>query len=539
MNHSMHDSYSVMNPDEDGSSLSQSPGTNQTDIPFKKTPSRITQYKSDITKHYLEQHFQDVFRETSESKMRRRQFRDSLKKGSYSRKERKNLKSQFAQTESTIKRFKRRNLRSSHFIKIKLIGRGAFGEVWVVRDKDDNQIYAMKVMKKSDIITKKQIINALTEQDFLTKNDNPWSVRLFYSFFDHKNLYLVMEFLPGGDLMNLLIKRGCFTETETKFFIAETLLAIQHVHITGFIHRDIKPDNILLTKDGHIRLTDFGLSTKTDRYSDPLIQLIDDFTESFSNNEIKHTHENVNTKNIPENENQTQIKAKSKREKVLSAVGTVEYIAPEVILKKPYSNKVDYWSLGAIMYEMLFGNIPFFADTPRDIAMKVIKWRETLIFPTAPPVSNDAIDLMKKLLCNAEDRIDFETIKNHRFFHGIDWNHIQDIQSPCKPTIRGEIDTSNFDDFESFSDFENDNSDNSDSEYNSNNDDYQILDGVKIPKKKKNSEVEEFTDLAFMGFKYSRRATSLSPDEIKKLDASSKKSKRRKSDKIWKKFKKF
>jgi protein-serine/threonine kinase len=246
--------------------------------PLSPPVSRTAQVKSEFAKHFLDEHFQGVFRRRTETQQRREQFLGQLQQEKISRKEKKSRESEFKLKESTIMRVTRRALRPEQFTKVRLIGRGAFGDVYVVRDKD-GEIYAMKVLKKREIVAKDQILNALTERAFLSQSNNPWAVQLFYAFADAHNLYLVMDFLPGGDLMTLLIKRNIFTETETKFFIAETLLAIHHVHLAQFIHRDIKPDNLLLTKNGHIRLADFGLSTKIDRVSDPLCKLVDELTE--------------------------------------------------------------------------------------------------------------------------------------------------------------------------------------------------------------------------------------------------------------------
>ncbi|KAH0790390.1 AGC family protein kinase [Histomonas meleagridis] len=441
-----------------------------------RRPSRATQVKSDITKLFLEQHFQNVLRESSECKQRHRQFKEILQQSDMSKKEKKNLESEFARGESNIKRIRRRNLRVTQFEKIKLIGRGAFGDVYVVRDKEDKEIYAMKILRKNELIAKGQIINTLAERDFLTQSDNPWSVQLYYSFSDSRNLYLVMEFLPGGDLMNLLIKRGILTETETRFFIAETLLAIHNVHKTGFIHRDIKPDNLLLTTDGHIRLTDFGLSTKMERYSDPLVQLIDELTDVMQN------------KDEPLQERTTR--EKKRRDQVCSTVGTPDYIAPEVLLKHPYTNKVDFWSLGAIMYEMLFGSPPFLADTNRGTALRIIRWSEALKFPNVPPVSREAIDLIKKLLCNPEDRLDFEGIKAHPFFAGIDWDNLMNTQSPCIPVVNSKMDTQNFDEFEERMD--------DDNCFGQNDED-------------------EIANLAFMGFQFNKKANNMPSQEMETI----------------------
>jgi serine/threonine protein kinase len=441
--------------------------------PIRPPPKRATQIKTDIAKLHLEKHLQSVIRDSTECKQRHRQFRASLQHKPLSKKEKKNLEWEFARAESNRKRFKRRALRSDQFVRLRQIGRGAFGDVWLVRDREDGCVYAMKILRKRELIAKNQVLNTLAERDFLTQSGNPWSVQLIYAFDDPRNLYLVMEFLPGGDLMSLLIERGVLTETETKFFIAETLLAIDFVHRTGFIHRDIKPDNLLLTTDGHIRLTDFGLSTKLDRYSDPLTKLIDELTECI--------HDPL--------AGARPIRDKKRRDQVCSTVGTPDYIAPEVLLKQPYSPSVDFWSLGAIMYEMLFGSPPFLADTPRGTALRIVRWRDTLVFPPVPPVSADAIDLIRQLICGADERLDFEGIKNHSFFCGIDWDGLAMAQSPFVPELRDEVDTSHFDAFEPRRD----------------------------EPEGDEQEAEEIAKVAFMGFRYNKKAAEIVPQDIESL----------------------
>ena len=149
----------------------------------------------------------------------------------------------------------------SMFTKIKVVGVGAFGEVSLVRKKETKAYYAMKTLRKSEVLRRNQVAHVKAERDILAEADNEWVVKLYYSFQNQQNLYFVMDYIPGGDLMALLIKFGIFEEPLAKFYISELVLAIESVHKLGFIHRDIKPDNILIDKNGHIKLTDFGLCT--------------------------------------------------------------------------------------------------------------------------------------------------------------------------------------------------------------------------------------------------------------------------------------
>lgn len=426
-------------------------------------PSQITQAKANMAKYYLEREFKNFFSRDKQIRLRTQRIRSlsSCQLAEYKLREQ----------QKSVKRLTRRTFKVDQFEKIQIIGRGAFGEVWLVRDKVDQHIYAMKVLKKKELIKKNQILNTIVEKDFLVQNDNPWSVQLYFSFQDPKNLYLVMEFLPGGDLMNLLVRRSVLTETGTRFLIAEAVLAIHCVHMQGFIHRDIKPDNLLLTKEGHVRLTDFGLSTKINRYSDPIVSLIDKITDAFNDF-------SGNTVDMPYHQKYNKL--------VCSAVGTTDYIAPEVLMKKSYGPSVDYWSVGAIMFEMLFGYAPFLSQNPQLTASKIIHFEQSLIFPPTPYVSTEAISLMRGLLTDADHRLTFEEIKQHPFFSGLDWDNLNKSESPCIPEISGDLDTSHFDNFEPLPE-EQDSNTSSESE----------------------KEFEDLANIAFMGFQYNKKANDL------------------------------
>ena len=188
------------------------------------------------------------------------------------------------------------------FEPLSIIGRGAFGEVRICRQKENGNIVAIKKMKKEDMLNKNQLMHVRTEKEIL-KNDNPWIVKLKYSFQDDYFLYLVMDFLPGGDLMNLLMKKDILTEEEARFYTAEMILAVESVHKLNCIHRDLKPDNILIDKRGHIQLSDFGLSKLSDKTFFPLstkgnlfnIENLKDPKFHFENIENGN---NINNKNI-------------------------------------------------------------------------------------------------------------------------------------------------------------------------------------------------------------------------------------------------
>ncbi|XP_020630733.1 serine/threonine-protein kinase 38-like [Orbicella faveolata] len=228
--------------------------------------------------------------------------------------------------------------------------------VRLVQKHDTGHVYAMKILRKEDMLEKEQVAHARAERDILAEAENPWVVKMYYSFQDGHYLYLVMEFLPGGDLMTMLMKKDTFTEDETQFYIAESVLAIDSIHQVGFIHRDIKPDNLLLDSKGHIKLADFGLCTglkkahRTEFYREISPSDMKDFTST----------EPLDTKG------RAATWKKNRRQLAYSTVGTPDYIAPEVFHQTGYNKSCDWWSLGVIMYEMLIVIVPFLSDWFKD-----------------------------------------------------------------------------------------------------------------------------------------------------------------------------
>ena len=309
---------------------------------------------------------------------------------------------------------------------IKIIGRGAFGEVHVCRVKKTGEIVAIKKIKKEEIIKKNQIIHIRNEQKFMSKVKSPWIVELKASFQDNDFLYLVMEFLPGGDFMNLLIEKDKLTEEEAKFYTAELILAVESIHKLDCIHRDIKPDNILIDKTGHIKLSDFGLA----KVSDKLYEQNSTKTPNYNPN--KRTHQ-----------------------KLYSCVGTAFYVAPEVLKKKGYSQEIDWWSVGVIFYEMLVGYAPFYAEETQEVINKVLGkiWE----VPEEIKLSKEALDFMKRMMSDPNERLGKngpEEIKSHPFFKGVDWDNIRNnMKPPFIPDIENDYDTKYFETFEEIEPF--------------------------------------------------------------------------------------
>jgi serine/threonine kinase 38 len=276
------------------------------------------------------------------------------------------------------------------------------------------------------------VFHIRTERDILALGSgNPWIVQLHCSFQDDQYLYLVMEYIPGGDLMNLLVKKNSLTEYESRFYMAEILLCIDSLHKLNCVHRDLKPDNILLDRNGHVKISDFGLSKLHDNES-TIFQF--DFSPPTS----------PRGENKPNGEWKTNV-----REKLYSIVGSIHYIAPEVLEKKGYSYECDWWSFGCILYECLYGYPPFNDEDIKSTMYKIINWKKYLIYPDGIEVSVHAKDLLKNLLCDASVRLrTADEVRSHMFFAEIDFEHIRESKAPFVPNLKNEFDHSHFDKYE-------------------------------------------------------------------------------------------
>ncbi|KAF7554471.1 hypothetical protein G7Z17_g2894 [Cylindrodendrum hubeiense] len=299
-------------------------------------------------------------------------------------------------------RFLRTKDKPENYQTIKIIGRGAFGEVKLVQKNVDGQIYAMKSLIKTDMLQRHQLAHVRSERDILAEVESPWIVKLFTTFQDAQFLYMLMEFLPGGDLMTMLIKYEIFSENVTRFYIAETILAIEAVHALGFIHR----------YDMHDYVMDFGLSTGFRRLHDNSYykQLLQGEPAPSDRNSLAMDQINLTVSN----RSQINEWRRSRRSLAFSQVGTPDYTAPEIFTGRGYSYSCDWWSLGAIIFECLVGWPPFYSQEPLATPWKIVNWKKSLYFPDDIQLSLEAE------------------------------NVIQRIKAPFQPTLTSNIDTSYF-----------------------------------------------------------------------------------------------
>ena len=293
----------------------------------------------------------------------------------------------------------------SDFQPLKLLGRGSFGEVLLVRLKATNKVYAMKILDKKVLKMKKQQIHTKTERDLMVKINSPFIVNIKTAFQDEANLYLVSEFMQGGDMFfhmhdgQIVI----FNNEKTRFYIMELVLALESLHKNNMVYRDLKPENILLDSKGHVKLTDFGLS-----------KILED-----------------------------------EKDKAFTLCGTPQYLAPEVLLRQGYDKAVDWWSLGCVMYEMLMGRLPFAIKRGMKLSMRIYERKMDF----SKRITDSAKDLVQKLLViNPKHRLGSgpngtENVKNHPFFDGVDWDLAmkKQLKPPFIPKLKSDTDLRYFD----------------------------------------------------------------------------------------------
>ncbi|KAH7298171.1 hypothetical protein KP509_25G030400 [Ceratopteris richardii] len=343
-------------------------------------------------------------------------------------------------TDDGVQSFRSTPTHSSHgdritiedFDILKLISRGAFGRVFLARKRSTGDYFAIKVLRKIDMIRKNAVENILAERDILISVRNPFVVRFFYSFTCRDNLYLVMEYLVGGDLYSLLRKLGCLEEHVARVYIAELVLALEYLHSLGVVHRDLKPDNILIAHDGHIKLTDFGLSKVG------LINSTDDLSGP-TNGAVLH-EENM-FENYPTHEMQKE------ERKERSAVGTPDYLAPEILLGTEHGYTADWWSVGIILFELLTGLPPFNAEHPQIIFDNILN--RNVHWPSIPEdMSEEAKNLIDRLLTpDPNQRLGAKgagEVKNHAFFKDISWDNLARQKAAFVPNPESVDDTSYF-----------------------------------------------------------------------------------------------
>ncbi|KAI8885670.1 kinase-like protein [Backusella circina FSU 941] len=312
------------------------------------------------------------------------------------------LKSKYQQYDSAIlaQRNNRPKLKLEDFQLLRTLGTGSFGRVHLSQSKHNGRYYAIKVLKKTEVVRLKQVEHTNNEKHILEAVANPFVVNLWGTFQDDANLYMVMDYVPGGELFSVLRKSKRFPDHVAKFYAAEVILAIEYLHKKSMIYRDLKPENLLLDANGHLKITDFGFA-----------------------------------KHVPDI--------------TWTLCGTPDYLAPEVIQSKGYGRAVDWWSLGILIFEMLAGYPPFYDDDHLKLYEKILQGK--IRWPTY--FDANAKDLLQHLLTSDLSRRygnlknGANDIKNHPWFNGVDFDRVgaRQIRAPYIPSIKGDGDASHFD----------------------------------------------------------------------------------------------
>jgi len=403
---------------------------------------------SKISRASIEQYYDNFWKYLNERRDRGNLLEEKMTKAKMGEDDKNKRRKALDKKEAEFLRMRRRRLNVNAFEVIKVIGRGAFGEVQLVKMRGTDDVYAMKKLKKTKMIEKDQVEHVRSERNALADSeqasDNPWITRLYFSFQDPQYLYLIMEFIPGGDMMTHLIHYDTFSEEDTRFFVAETIMAIHSIHQLNYIHRDIKPDNLLLDKNGHVKLSDFGLCTGLQTTK------VANLHEQLENAPTQLSSHDKDTLKMNRSQRFDTWRGK-RRALAYSTVGTPDYIAPEVLLKDGYTELCDWWSVGVIMFEMLVGYPPFCSDTPPETYRKIIHFRDTLRFPDDAQLSSQAKDLIMRLCSDQTTRIGLKGIdelKQHPFFAGLNWEKLRDVKPPIVPDLADKYDTKYFDNFE-------------------------------------------------------------------------------------------
>ncbi|BGP02179.1 AGC/NDR protein kinase [Rhodotorula toruloides ATCC 204091] len=408
--------------------------------------------KADVAQLFFYDHYFDLLTYVSSRKSRLASFQSSISsRPTLTPAEISSKWTSYTGRERVLLRKRRTKLKVDMFHVVTQVGQGGYGEVYLARHKETNQVVALKKMKKRTLAKMDEIRHVLVERDILASTSSPWLVRLLYAFQDPEHVFLAMDFIAGGDFRTLLNNSGVLKEEHARFYIAEMFTAVNELHKLGYIHRDLKPENFLIDTTGHIKLTDFGLAAgalnpgKIEHLKHKLDEVADSPLVFRSTLEMKSIYKSIRMADARYAD---------------SVVGSPDYMAIETLRGQSYSYSVDYWSLGCILFEFLAGFPPFSGATAEETWTNLKNWQRVLRRPhyERPEdrifnLSDEGWDAITRLITHKDRRMStLDQVKTHPFFRGVDWPNLRERKAPFIPALDSEIDAGYFDDFSSEAD---------------------------------------------------------------------------------------
>ena len=352
-------------------------------------------------------------------------------------------------------RKRRTRLRHGDFQILTQVGQGGYGQVYLAQKKDTKEVCALKVMSKRLLFKLDEIRHILTERDILTAAKSEWLVRLLCAFQDDQQIYLAMEYVPGGDFRTLLNNTGVLHNRHARFYIAEMFSCVDALHTLGYIHRDLKPENFLIDSTGHVKLTDFGLAAGM--LAPGKIESMRIRLEEVGNTSVPFGVSAMEDRSAAERRQGYRSLRKQDVNYAKSIVGSPDYMAPEVLKGEEYDFTVDYWSLGCMLFEALAGYPPFAGATVDETWQNLKRWQKVLRKPQYDDpnyfLSKRTWDLITRLVAAKEHRFkNINEIHKHEYFAEVDFSGLRDQKAPFVPELDSETDAGYFDDFGSEAD---------------------------------------------------------------------------------------
>lgn len=416
---------------------------------YKKASSNSTQRLVNVCKLYFLDYYCDMFDYVISRRQRTKQVLEYLEQQKRQDVPSATLNDEwyaYLQKEHEVLRKRRLKPKHKDFEMITQVGQGGYGQVYLARKRDTKEVCALKILNKKLLFKLNETNHVLTERDILTTTRSEWLVKLLYAFQDPENLFLAMEFVPGGDFRTLLINTRFLKSAHARFYISEMFCAVNALHELGYTHRDLKPENFLIDAKGHIKLTDFGLAAGT--VSNERIESMKLRLEEVKNLEFPEFKE----KSIEDRRKMYHKLRETEINYANSMVGSPDYMALEVLEGKKYDFTVDYWSLGCILFESLVSYTPFSGSTTNETYENLRHWKQTLRRPrldnNRPAFSDRTWDLITRLIADPINRLrSFEHVKRMPYFADVNFDQLRNMSPPFIPQLDSETDAGYFDDF--------------------------------------------------------------------------------------------